>query len=108
MNTSSTSSVLSGFKLSVIALVLWAVGDVWAANLPSLGNVAARQSGVGLTGMLPMPTNSPVALFRALLRVSVSEQRQMLSTRSEAKSPSMEPIIVGSAMYVSRCRTQPD
>ena len=44
--------------------------------------VQAR-TGEMLTGMLPMPTNAPVALFRTLLQLSAEEQSRLLAGKSE-------------------------
>ncbi|MBI1842880.1 MAG: DUF3106 domain-containing protein [Verrucomicrobia bacterium] len=84
MRTPSLKNLCSWLSACVVAWMASVGASAFSATLPGLGSVSPAQSGAGLTVMLPMPTNSPVALFRALLRAPVADQRQLLSGRTEA------------------------
>ncbi len=59
-------------------------GGTGASAPAETAGLPAAQSPSGLTAMLPLPTNSPVRLFRHLLTLSSAEQEVELATRSES------------------------
>lgn len=79
-------------KTTLFRLLGWcvclglALAAVHPARAAQAGEAPERGalSAAALQGMLPMPTNAPVALFRQLLQMNAADRERVLASRSEA------------------------